>query len=140
MTLNTWSTPLLVVAGALRRDDRWLMQQRPAHKAHGGLYEFPGGKVEPGEHPAAALARELDEELDIRVDASDCHPLGFATSDAPDARPLVMLLYRVARWQGEPRAVEASALVWEPAVLLARRPMPPVDVPLVAMLAGWSRG
>lgn len=140
MTLNTWSTPLLVVAGALARGDRWLMQRRPAEKAHGGLWELPGGKVDPGEWPAAALARELAEELAIVVDPADCHPLGFATDATVAGRPLLMLLYRVARWQGEPRPLAASALVWETAAELVRRPMPPVDVPLIAALAVPTRG
>lgn len=140
MTLNDWSTPLLVVAGALPRDDRWLMQRRPEGKAHAGLWEFPGGKVDPGEWPAAALARELAEELGIAVDPVDCTPLGFATDATATGRPLLMLLYRVARWRGEPRPLAASALAWETPANLARRAMPPVDRPLVAMLARDARG
>lgn len=134
MTLNETSTPLLVVAAAMHRDGRWLMQRRPAHKAHGGLWEFPGGKVEPGELPAAALARELAEELGIAVDPADCTPLSFATAPRGEGGLLLMLLYRVAHWSGEPRALEAEALVWDTPAALARLPMPPVDVPLVAGL------
>lgn len=136
MSLNEASphaiTPtLLVVAGALCRDGRWLMQRRPRHKAHGGLWEFPGGKVEPGEAPAHALARELAEELGIAVGPEDCVPLSFATAPRDDGGTLLMLLYRVTRWIGEPRALEADALTWDTATALALLAMPPVDVPLV---------
>ena len=125
---------MLVVAGAMRRDGRWLMQRRPAHKAHGGLWEFPGGKVEPGEDPAAALARELGEELGIAVSPQDCRPLSFAVAPRDGGGSLLMLLFHVVRWSGDPRAIEAQALVCDTPEALARLPMPPVDVPLVATL------
>ena len=134
MTINELSMPLLVVAAAMRRGGYWLMQRRPAHKAHGGLWEFPGGKVEPGETPAAALVRELDEELGIVVDPADCLPLSFAAVPRAGGGVLLMLLYRVERWSGEPRALAAEGLVWDVPAALARLPMPPVDVPLVAQL------
>lgn len=134
MTLNERSMPLLVVAAALRRDDRWLMQRRPAHKAHGGLWEFPGGKVEPGEAPAAALVRELAEELGIAAEVDACRPLCFAEVPRDSGGTLLMLLYVVERWTGEPRALEADALVWDTPAALARLPMPPVDVQLVARM------
>jgi 8-oxo-dGTP diphosphatase len=139
MSLNEASpqgiTPtLLVVAGALCRDGRWLMQQRPREKAHGGLWEFPGGKVEPGEAPARALARELAEELGIAVAPADCVPLSFATAPRDGGGTLLMLLYRVTRWTGEPHALEADALTWDVPAALAALPMPPVDVPLVREL------
>ncbi|KQT32321.1 hypothetical protein ASG29_10960 [Sphingomonas sp. Leaf412] len=141
MTVNEMSAiavppaTILVVAGALVREGRWLMQRRPVGKAHGGLWEFPGGKVDPGETPVAALVRELGEELDIAVAPADCAPLSFATHDR-----IVMLLYVVARWQGEPRPLAASALRWAEAEALARLPMPPVDIPLVAALPPRARG
>ncbi|WP_028966480.1 (deoxy)nucleoside triphosphate pyrophosphohydrolase [Sphingomonas phyllosphaerae] len=122
---------MLVVAAALIDDaGRCLMQQRPHDKRHGGLWEFPGGKVEPGEHPAAALVRELDEELAIRVAGEALVPVGFATD-----MPVTMLLYRCAAWRGTPRALAAEALCWDTPAALARLPMPPVDVPLLAALA-----
>ncbi|MFK3891032.1 (deoxy)nucleoside triphosphate pyrophosphohydrolase [Sphingomonas sp. NPDC079357] len=122
---------MLVVAAALvDADGRCLMQQRPRDKRHGGLWEFPGGKVEPGEHPAAALVRELDEELAIGVAVDALMPLGFATD-----MPVTMLLYHCVAWRGEPRALAAEALCWERPPVLARLPMPPVDVPLLAALA-----
>ncbi|WP_341208881.1 (deoxy)nucleoside triphosphate pyrophosphohydrolase [uncultured Sphingomonas sp.] len=122
---------MLVVAAALIDDaGRCLMQQRPRDKRHGGLWEFPGGKVEPGEHPAAALVRELDEELAIRVAFDALVPVGFATD-----MPVTMLLYRCAAWRGTPRVLAAEALCWDRPAALARLPMPPVDVPLLAALA-----
>lgn len=135
MKLNEKSMPMLVVAAAMRRNGRWLMQQRPPEKMHGGLWEFPGGKVDPGEAPVDALVRELREELAIGVDPADCVPLGFATDTGADGRALVMLLYRVARWQGDPEPLAATHLTWDTPAALARLPMPPVDVPLVATLA-----
>ncbi|MEH3120620.1 MAG: (deoxy)nucleoside triphosphate pyrophosphohydrolase [Sphingomonas phyllosphaerae] len=122
---------MLVVAAALIDEHgRCLMQQRPPDKRHGGLWEFPGGKVEPGEHPAAALVRELDEELTIQVAGDALAPVGFATD-----MPVTMLLYRCAAWRGTPRPLAAQALCWDLPEMLARLPMPPVDVPLLAALA-----
>ncbi len=122
---------MLVVAAALIDEaGRCLMQQRPADKRHGGLWEFPGGKVEPGEHPVAALVRELHEELAISVAFDALAPLGFATD-----MPVTMLLYRCDRWHGAPRPLAAQALRWDRPAALAALPMPPVDVPLLAALA-----
>lgn len=122
---------MLVVAAALiDGEGRCLMQQRPHDKRHGGLWEFPGGKVEPGEHPAAALVRELAEELAIEVAAEALEPLGFATD-----MPVTMLLYRCTAWRGTPAPLAAAALRWDRPAALAALPMPPVDVPLLAALA-----
>lgn len=122
---------MLVVAVALIDENgHCLMQQRPADKRHGGLWEFPGGKVEAGEHPAAALVRELREELAIGVAQEDLEPLGFATD-----MPVTMLLYRCRVWRGVPQPLAAQALRWAPPAALATLPMPPVDVPLLAALA-----
>ncbi len=122
---------MLVVAAALiDGHGRCLMQQRPNDKRHGGLWEFPGGKVEPGEHPVAALVRELCEELAIDVAHQALEPVGFATD-----MPVTMLLYRCAAWRGEPQALAAEALRWDMCAALATLPMPPVDVPLLAALA-----
>lgn len=126
---------LLVAAAALvDGDGRILVQQRPAEKQHGGLWEFPGGKVEAGETPEGALVRELDEELGIGIDPRDAVPAGFA-SHQDGERHLVLLLYRLGRWRGEPCAREAAALAWHPASALATLAMPPADRPLVTMLA-----
>jgi 8-oxo-dGTP diphosphatase len=125
--------PLLVVAAALMRDGRVLVQQRPVDKAMGGLWEFPGGKVEPGEAPEHALVRELAEELAIEVDCAILSPLQFGTGWLGN-RALVLLLYRIDRWSGVPRAVEAPALRWVDAEELSELPVPPADRPLVSSL------
>ena len=123
---------LLVAAGALVRGDGYvLLQRRPDTKHHGGLWEFPGGKVEAGETPEAALIRELAEELGIAVVAPA--PLAFASGSA-GVRPLLLLLYVVRRWRDEPRPLDATALAWIAPAELAARPMSPADRPLVAAL------
>nr|WP_274543660.1 (deoxy)nucleoside triphosphate pyrophosphohydrolase [Sphingomonas sp. Mn802worker] len=129
---------MIVVAAALCDDvGRVLMQQRPAGKAHGGLWEFPGGKVEAGETPDQALARELLEELDIRVAMADLTPHGFAT-DADAKRCMILLLFRCTRWRGVPRGLDASALCWDQPAALRRLPMPPLDIPLLETLIARS--
>ena len=133
----TW---LIVVALALvDAGGRVLMQRRPEHRAHGGLWEFPGGKVEPGEGPAAALVRECAEELAIGLCEADLVPLTFASTpqDGPRAgtgRPILLLLYLGHRWQGEPVCEPGAELRWVPPEDLAALPMPPLDVPLSAAL------
>ena len=128
--------PLMIVAAAalVRADGRVLLQRRPAGGSLAGLWEFPGGKLEPGENPAAALARELAEELAIVVDPADGAPVMFVTGQA-GARPLLLLLYLVRRWQGEPVAMEGATLEWVGVAAMPTLPMPPADVPLVAALA-----
>lgn len=129
------------MAGALRREDgRWLMHRRPDHKHHGGLWEFPGGKVEPGETPANALIRELDEELGIVIDGASLTPAGFADdAGLSGGRGIVILLYTVAAWAGDARAMEPGSRVdWftpEETVKLAR---PPLDRILCDALFGRS--
>ena len=127
---------LMVVAAAalVGPDDRVLVQQRPAGKAMAGLWEFPGGKLEPGETPEAALARELAEELGLAVAPDRLQPLAFATGDA-GGRPLLLLLYLARAWAGEPQPRAAAALRWATPAELTTLPMPPADVPLVAALA-----
>jgi len=125
---------LLVVAAALVDGrGRVLIAQRPAGKLLGGLWEFPGGKVEPGEGLEEALARELTEELDVQVDTDAMAPFAFASHAYPDFH-LLMPLYVVRTWTGEPRAIEAQALAWAEPAALSQYPMPPADVPLVAQL------
>lgn len=123
---------IAVVAGALQRaDGRWLMHQRPLGKHHGGLWEFPGGKVEPSEIPHEAMVRELAEELGIGCDPAALAPAGFAEggTDA-GGTALVILLYTLSRWDGEPAALEGGAVGWfTPGEALAL-PMPPLDVQL----------
>jgi 8-oxo-dGTP diphosphatase len=125
---------LPVVAVALvDRDGRLLVQQRPEGKSMAGLWEFPGGKVEPGETPEAALIRELAEELAIDVDHSCLAPACFA-SDTLGDKHLLLLLYVCRKWGGTPVAQHASALRWVRAVELHGLDMPPADIPLIGLL------
>jgi 8-oxo-dGTP diphosphatase len=121
-----------VVAAALIADDgRVLLAQRPPGKSLAGLWEFPGGKLEPGETPEAALARELEEELGII--AGPLQPFTFVSHMYADFH-LVMLLYWCRAWAGEPVGRDGQALRWERPEAMAALPMPPADVPLVAAL------
>jgi len=125
---------LLVVAVALVDiDGRVLVAQRPEGKALAGLWEFPGGKVEPGERPEQALIRELDEELGIAVEEACLAPLTFASHAYPDMH-LLMPLYICRRWTGFVRAREGQALRWLLAKDLRDIPMPPADAPLIPAL------
>jgi 8-oxo-dGTP diphosphatase len=125
---------VLVAAGALVDDDgRVLIARRPEGKAMAGLWEFPGGKVQAGETPEAALIRELREELGIDTRASCLAPNAFA-SHGYDAFHLLMPLFACRVWQGTPRALEHDALTWVAPVRLRDYPMPAADVPLIALL------
>ncbi|MBA2919996.1 NUDIX domain-containing protein [Sphingomonas sp. MAH-20] len=125
---------LLVVAAALiDGEGRVLLQQRAPHRSMPGLWEFPGGKVESGETPEAALARELEEELGVGVAPGAMTPVAFA-SDTLDERHLVLLLYMAREWAGEPHPLDASAIRWVDIEDMKGLPMPPADVPLVAAL------
>lgn len=126
---------ILVVAAALiDRSGQFLVQRRPAGKQHGGLWEFPGGKVEPGETPEAALARELREELKIAVSPDAMMPLSFTTEKAA-GRHLTLLLYTVRMWCGDPTPAEADEMRWVSSESVRDLPMPPADLPLVEVLA-----
>jgi 8-oxo-dGTP diphosphatase len=129
------SLPIVLVAAValVDVDGRVLIAQRPAGKSMAGLWEFPGGKVEPGETPEAALVRELHEELGIDVSAACLAPLTFA-SHAYETFHLLMPLFICRKWAGTVQARHHSALKWVPARELKNYPMPPADIPLVAML------
>ena len=130
---------MLVVAAALTdATNRILMQKRKKSSEHGGLWEFPGGKIESGERPKSALVRELAEELGIVVDESVLLPLGFATSDARSARPIVLLLYRCHDWSGEPVCLDAEAIGWFAPAKIARLAMPPLDIDLARGALGLT--
>jgi 8-oxo-dGTP diphosphatase len=125
---------VLVSAVALvDADGRVLLAQRPAGKPLAGLWEFPGGKVNPGETPEIALIRELSEELGIDVAASCLAPFTFASYTYPDFH-LLMPLYICRKWSGIPTAREGQRLSWVRPARLGDYPMPPADPPLVAML------
>ena len=126
--------PLIVVAAALiDGDGRVLVQQRPQDKTMGGLWEFPGGKVELGETPEAALIRELREELGIDVEQACLAPACFA-SEPLGGRHLLLLVYICRKWRGIPRAIEAPAIRWVRPVELHGLEMPPADKPLIGLL------
>ena len=128
------SNILLVAACALvDADGRVLLAKRPPGRPLEGLWEFPGGKVEAGETPEAALVRELDEELGIAVAETCLAPLTFASHSYP-AFHLLMPLYACRKWEGEVTAKQGQELVWVRAKRLADYPMPPADEPLKAML------
>jgi 8-oxo-dGTP diphosphatase len=125
---------MTVVAAALAaQDGRVLLQQRAPGRAMAGLWEFPGGKVDPGELPEGALVRELREELGIEVAAADLVPACFASAPLGE-RHMVLLLYLCRRWQGEPRPLDAAALHWEKPAAMRALAMPPADAPLIDLL------
>jgi 8-oxo-dGTP diphosphatase len=133
--METKVKPLLMIVAAalIDRDGRVLVQQRPPDLPMAGLWEFPGGKIEKGETPEAALVRELREELGIETETSCLAPAAFASEPLED-RQLVMLLYVCRKWTGIPKALHASALDWVRPVALHALAMPPADRPLIGLL------
>lgn len=128
---------LLVSAVALIDiDGRVLLAQRPPGKSMSGLWEFPGGKVEPDETPEAALIRELREELAINTWQSCLAPLTFA-SHTYESFHLLMPLFACRRWEGIPAPQEGQRLAWVKPGNFRDYPMPPADLPLVAVLRDW---
>jgi 8-oxo-dGTP diphosphatase len=127
--------PLVIVAACalVDADGRVLIARRPEGKAMAGLWEFPGGKVEPGERPEDTLIRELAEELAIEVTDACLAPLTFSSHDYQSFH-LLMPLFVCRRWQGEIRALEGQELAWVRPVRLGDYAMPPADKPLVAHL------
>ncbi len=127
---------ILVVAGAIAGEGgRWLMHQRPREKHHGGLWEFPGGKVEDTEIPVESLARELHEELGIEIASGDCAPVHFAEGWAEDGQTrIVILLYTIARYSGQPQALEGESIGWFTPAEVAMLDKPPLDVALAGQL------
>jgi 8-oxo-dGTP diphosphatase len=132
-------TYLFVAAAALIDENGGiLVQKRPEGKPMAGLWEFPGGKVEEGETPEAALIRELSEELSIIVKEQDVEPVAFA-SEALENRHLILLLYICRKWTGVVKSPESLDLQWLPVASLSDLSMPPADGPLVDMLANSLR-
>jgi 8-oxo-dGTP diphosphatase len=127
-------TILLIVAAALvDSNQRILLQKRPEGREMAGLWEFPGGKIEAGESPSVALARELAEELAIEVDMGDLRPICFA-SEPLGERDLLLLLFDCQRWKGEPMPVDGQELGWFTLAQMHDLPMPPADLPLLPLL------
>lgn len=125
-------TTVWVVAAALvDGQGRVLMQRRKLGREHGGLWEFPGGKVERDETPGQSLCREIAEELGLVIDAADLVPVTFAAR--PDL-PHVILLYRCGAWRGEPRCLDGEEIAWFPVREVLGLDMPPLDVPLARAL------
>lgn len=125
---------LLVVACALvDADRRVLIAQRPQGKSLAGLWEFPGGKVEAGESPEAALIRELEEELGVQTQTACLAPVSFASHSYENFH-LLMPLYVCRKWQGTPTPREHTALKWVRPPALRDYAMPPADLPLIAAL------
>lgn len=125
---------MIVVAAALVGADRKvLLQQRAPGRSMAGLWEFPGGKVEPGEAPETALARELHEELGIEVANQALIPTCFASAPNAGAH-MILLLYVCREWGGEPQPLDASGLKWLAPMEMDPAEMPPADQPLIALL------
>jgi 8-oxo-dGTP diphosphatase len=133
--------PIVLVAACalIDADGRILLAQRPAGKAMAGLWEFPGGKLEPDEAPEATLRRELAEELGIDVPEDHLNPLTFA-SHAYAEFHLLMPFYWARVWDGIPTGREGQALAWVRPARLGDYPMPPADLPLVMALQDYLRG
>lgn len=129
-------TVLVAAVALIDPDGRVLLAQRPEGKSMAGLWEFPGGKIEAGETPEAALIRELHEELGIDTWQSCLAPLTFA-SHAYDDFHLLMPLYACRKWQGIVQPREGQALKWVRAADLRDYPMPPADIPLIPILQMW---
>ncbi len=130
--------PIITVSAIalLDADNRVLLAQRPANKSMAGLWEFPGGKVEAGETPEAALIRELREELSIDIRASCLAPLTFA-SHSYEKFHLLMPLFICRQWKGKIQPTEGQAIAWVRANKLRDYPMPPADEPLIPILQDW---
>ena len=124
---------LVVACALIDADKRILLAQRPEGKSMAGLWEFPGGKVEPGERPETTLIRELHEEIGITVSEPCLAPLTFA-SHAYESFHLLMPLYVCRRWEGVVVAREGQALAWVRPNKLRDYKMPPADIPLIPHL------
>ena len=130
------SIVLVSAVALIDRDGRVLLAQRPEGKSMAGLWEFPGGKIEPDETPEAALVRELSEELDIETWDSCLAPLTFASHSYDDFH-LLMPLFACRKWDGIVKPKEGQNLKWVEAKALREYPMPAADIPLISILRDW---
>lgn len=126
--------PVVAVA-LLREDGHILMQRRPEGKQHGGLWEFPGGKIDPGEGAGQAARREMIEELGVTLEAEALMPVSFAENR--QGRHVLLLLYAARVWDGTPQAMEGQHFEWIAPDALMALAMPPLDVPLARDLLRW---
>lgn len=126
-------TVLVAAVALVDADGRVLLAQRPPGKSMAGLWEFPGGKVDAGETPEAALVRELKEELGIDTAESCLAPIAFA-SHSYETFHLLMPLYVARVWKGTPTPMEGQQLAWVKPVRMGDYPMPPADIPLIPIL------
>lgn len=126
-------TMTVVAVALVGGDGRVLLQQRAPDRAMAGLWEFPGGKVEPGETPEAALVREIEEELGLTLAPTALMPACFASAPLGD-RHMLLLLYLCRDWRGEPASLDAAALRWVTTGEMRALPMPPADAPLIPLL------
>ncbi|MQQ08258.1 8-oxo-dGTP diphosphatase MutT [Epibacterium sp. SM1979] len=129
-------TVLVSAVALVDVDGRVLLAQRPEGKSMAGMWEFPGGKVEPGETPEAALIRELQEELGINTWSSCLAPLTFASHTYDDFH-LLMPLFACRKWEGIPQGKEGQTLKWVIPRDLRNYDMPPADIPLIPILRDW---
>jgi 8-oxo-dGTP diphosphatase len=133
MALAPIKVVLVAACALLDADGRVLIAQRPPGRSMAGLWEFPGGKIEPGERPEQTLIRELNEELGIVVTEPCLAPLTFASHAYPEFH-LLMPLFVCRRWTGTPKPLEGQALKWVKPNALRDFPMPPADLPLISHL------
>ena len=133
MTETAARTVLVSACALIDADGRVLMAKRPEGKPMAGLWEFPGGKIEPGETPEAALVRELEEELGVNTNESCLAPLNFVSHSYPTFH-LIMMLFICRKWSGVAEGREGQELKWVRPSALTDLPTPPADVPLIATL------
>jgi 8-oxo-dGTP diphosphatase len=126
-------TMTVVAVALIDEEKRVLLQQRSSHRAMAGLWEFPGGKVEDGERPEAALVRELREELGIETDPASLAPATFVSADVGE-RHMLLLLYICRNWRGEPQPLDSDGFLWLRPSEMHGLPMPPADEPLIGLL------
>ncbi|MEL7343229.1 MAG: (deoxy)nucleoside triphosphate pyrophosphohydrolase [Pseudomonadota bacterium] len=129
-------TILVSAVALIDVDGRVLLAQRPEGKSMAGLWEFPGGKVEPGETPEVALIRELEEELGLKTWQSCLAPITFASHSYSDFH-LLMPLFACRKWEGAPIPRENQTLNWVAKADLRSYPMPAADIPLIPHLRAW---